>query len=48
MAERGVSVDHAMMDRWMVKFSPTIAANAQARKYPTALSRRMDETYIRV
>ena len=48
MAERGVSVDHATLDRWVVKFSPLIAAKAQARKRPTAVSWRMDETYIKV
>ena len=48
MAERGVDVDHATLNRWVVKFSPRIAANAQARKKPTAISWRMDETYIKV
>nr|WP_281278377.1 IS6 family transposase [Zongyanglinia marina] len=48
MTERGVEVDHATLNRWVVKFSPTIAANAQARKKPTAISWRMDETYIKV
>ncbi|KPU82880.1 integrase [Marinosulfonomonas sp. PRT-SC04] len=48
MAERGVEVDHATLNRWVVKFSPLIAANAQARKRPTAASWRMDETYIKV
>ena len=48
MAERGVEVDHATLNRWVVKFSPTIAAKAQARKKPTAISWRMDETYIKV
>jgi len=48
MAERGVEVDHATLNRWVVKFSPTIAANAQAKKKPTAVSWRMDETYIKV
>jgi putative transposase len=48
MAERGVEVDHATLSRWVVKFSPLIAANAQARKRPTAVSWRMDETYIKV
>ena len=31
-----------------VKFSPLIAANAQAKKKPTAVAWRMDETYIMV
>jgi putative transposase len=48
MAERGVDVDHATLNRWVVKFSPQIAANAQTRKKPTAISWRMDETYIKV
>lgn len=48
MAERGVEVDHATLNRWVVKFSPTIAANAQVSKKPTAISWRMDETYIKV
>jgi putative transposase len=48
MEERGVDVDHATLNRWVVKFSPMIAANAQASKRPTAVSWRMDETYIKV
>lgn len=48
MAERGVEIDHATLNRWVVKFSPLIAANAQARKKPTVVSWRMDETYIKV
>lgn len=48
MAERGVEVDHATLNRWVVKFSPMIAANAQVRKKPTAISWRIDETYIKV
>ncbi len=28
MAERGVSVDHATLNRWVVKYSPMIAARA--------------------
>lgn len=48
MAERGVEIDHATLNRWVVKFSPLMAANAEARKKPTASSWRMDETYIKV
>lgn len=48
MAERGVEVDHATLNRWVVKFAPLIAARAQARKRPTATSWRMDETYIKI
>jgi putative transposase len=48
LQERGVDVDHATLNRWVVKYSPQIAANAQAKKRPTAVSWRMDETYIKV
>ncbi|WP_171233338.1 IS6 family transposase [Ruegeria sp. HKCCA4812] len=48
MAERGVSVDHATLNRWVVKYSPMIAARAQSKKRPTQKSWRMDETYLRV
>jgi putative transposase len=48
LAERGVAVDHATLNRWVVKYSPLIAATAQARKRATAKSWRMDETYIKV
>jgi len=48
MAERGVTVDHATLNLLVVKFSPLIAANAQARKRATANSWRIDETYIKV
>jgi putative transposase len=47
-AERGVSVDHATLNRWVVEYSPLIAAKAQAKKRPTAVSWRMDEIYIKV
>ena len=48
MAERGVEVDHATLNRWVIKFSPLIAMEAHKRKRKTAVSWRMDETYIKV
>ncbi|MCY0155013.1 IS6 family transposase [Hoeflea alexandrii] len=48
MQERGVDVDHASLNRWVVRYSPLIAAQAQTNKRPTAKSWRMDETYIKV
>ena len=48
LAERGVSVDHATLNRWVVKFAPLLAVRAQARKRPTAKSWRMDEIAISV
>jgi putative transposase len=48
MAERGVEVDHATLNRWVVKYSPIIATQAQRQKSGTSSSWRMDETYIKV
>ena len=48
LAERGITVDHATLNRWVVKFAPLIAVRAQGRKHATAPSWRMDETYIKV
>jgi putative transposase len=48
LAERGVLVDHATLNRWVVKYSPLIADQAHRRKSPTNSSWRMDETYIKV
>ena len=48
MAERGAEVDHASLKRWVVKYAPQIAEQAQARKRPAACSWRMDEAYIKV
>jgi putative transposase len=48
MAERGVDVDHATLNRWVVKYSPMIASQAQRQKSKTGSSWRMDETYIKV
>ena len=48
MAEQGVSVDHATLNRWIVRYSPLIAEEAKKRKQPAAGSWRMDEIYIKV
>ena len=48
MAERGVEVDYATMNRWVEKFPGQIASEAQKRKAQPARSWRMDETYIKV
>ena len=48
MAERGVSVDHATLNRWVIRYSPRIADEAKKRKQLVASSWRMDETYIKV
>ena len=48
MAERGVDVDHATLNRWVEKYGGAIAVAAHLRKRSTCRSWRMDETYIKV
>jgi putative transposase len=48
MQERGVSVDHANINRWVVKYSPQLEAAFHHRKRPIWVSWRMDETYIKI
>ena len=48
MEERGVSVDHATINQWVVKYSPQLEEAFHRRKRPVWISWRMDETYIRV
>jgi putative transposase len=44
----GVAVDHATINRWVLKYSPQLKAAFHRRKRPVWLSWRMDETYIKV
>ena len=48
LEERGVEVDHATIQRWVVKYSPELAEAFHRRKRPVWVSWRMDETYIKV
>ena len=48
MEERGVPVDHATLQRWVVTYSPLLEEAFHRRKRRVWLSWRMDETYIKV
>jgi putative transposase len=48
MEERGVPIDHATIQRWVVKYSPQLEEAFRRRKRPVRGSWRMDETYIKV
>src|SRR5215467_739831 len=48
MEERGVPVDHATIQRWVVEYSPLLEEAFHRRKRPVWVSWRMDETYIKV
>jgi putative transposase len=46
--EHGVEVDHATLNRWVLKYVPRLDQEFRARKRPVGSSSRMDETYVRV
>ena len=48
MEERGVPVDHAPIQRWVVQYSPLLEEAFHRRKRSVWISWRMDETYIKV
>lgn len=45
---RGAKIDHATLQRWVIKFVPLIDTAVRKRKKPVGNSWRMDETYIKV
>ena len=48
LAERGLSVDHVTVWRWVQRYAPEIQRRLRPRLRPTNDSWRVDETYIRV
>ncbi len=48
LSTRGVTVDHATIQRWVYKFTPLIEATFNKRRKTVGNSWRMDETYIKV
>src|SRR6266849_4447132 len=48
LEERGVPIDHATIQRWVVTYSPQLEEAFHRRKRPVWVSWRMDETYMKV
>jgi transposase-like protein len=48
MAERGISVDHATVGRWVVRYSPELLERFNRRKRSVSQKWHVDETYIKV
>jgi len=48
MKMKGVSVDHATIQRWVYKFTPLLESEIKKRKGRVDTSWRLDETYIKV
>ena len=45
---RGATIDHATLQRWVIKFVSLIDMRVRKYKNPIGKSWRMDETYIKV
>jgi hypothetical protein len=48
MAERGISIDHSTIHRWVVHFSPLLLKQFNRRKRSVGSKWHMDETYVKV
>ncbi len=48
MSIRGAKIDHATLQRWVMRFVPLIDKAVRSRKKPVGSSWRMDETYIKL
>ena len=48
MAERGISVDHATIHRWVIRYSPELLRRFNLRKRAVTSKWHLDETYIKV
>ena len=48
MRERGIPIDHATINRWVVKYAPLLEDRFRKKhKRSTGMSWRMDETYVK-
>src|SRR5712692_11856945 len=48
MGERGVSVDHSTLNRWVIKYGPDFEKAFRHRQGLVGRSWRLDETYVKI
>jgi putative transposase len=48
MGELGVTVDHATLNRWVLKYAPEFDKQFRRRQRPVGRSGRLDETYVKI
>ena len=48
MSERGLSVDHSSLNRWVLQYGPALDKRCRRQLKPTNDSWKLDETYIKV
>jgi len=46
--ERGVSVDHSTLNRWVIRYAPAIEKQCRLRKRSVGKNWRRDETYVNI
>ena len=48
MGERGVSVEHSTLSRWVIKYAPEVEKQFRRLQRPVGRSWRLDETYVKI
>jgi putative transposase len=48
MGERGVTVDHSTLNRWVIKYAPEVAKRFRRCQRAVGRSWRLDETYVKI
>src|SRR5260221_6950605 len=48
MGERSVAVDHATLNRWVIKYAPEFEKAFRPQQRPVGRSWRLDETYVKI
>ncbi|MFV0645507.1 MAG: IS6 family transposase, partial [Sphingomonadaceae bacterium] len=48
IAERGLSVDHSTIHRWVIRYTPLLLETFRQRKRPVLRKWHVDETYIKM
>ena len=48
MEERGVAVDRATLNRWVIKYAPEFEKQFRRHQRPVGRSWRLDETYVKI
>jgi putative transposase len=48
MGERGVTVDHSTLNRWVIKYAPEVEKQFRRCQRSVGRSWRLDETYVKI
>jgi putative transposase len=48
LGERGVAVDHATLNRWVIKYAPEFEKQCPRQQRPVGQSWRLDETSVKI